>query len=196
MEELGRGHSWTQTPGERDFESAFQPFCFWWQCAGIWLFLMQGKDVKFQKWFLFFWFKVFQITSLLPFELIYLTFCHKSNLLIHYSLITKKVKVKSLSRVWLVVTPWTAAHQAPLSMGIFQARVLEWVTISFSRESSLPRGWAWVSRIVDRGFTVWATREYGNRHKFYCCNQFLVTRQLSHIKITFSPYSIPVSRYS
>ena len=28
-----------------------------------------------------------------------------------------KVKVKSLSRVWLLVTPWTAAHQAPLSMG-------------------------------------------------------------------------------
>ena len=28
-----------------------------------------------------------------------------------------KVKVKSLSSVWLFVTPWTAAHQAPLSMG-------------------------------------------------------------------------------
>ena len=28
-----------------------------------------------------------------------------------------KVKVKSLSRVWLVATPWTAAYQAPLSTG-------------------------------------------------------------------------------
>ena len=28
-----------------------------------------------------------------------------------------KVKVKSLSRVWLFATPWTAAYQAPLSMG-------------------------------------------------------------------------------
>ena len=28
-----------------------------------------------------------------------------------------KVKVKLLSRVWLLVTPWTAAHQAPPSMG-------------------------------------------------------------------------------
>ena len=28
-----------------------------------------------------------------------------------------KVKVKSLSRVWLLATPWTAAHQAPQSMG-------------------------------------------------------------------------------
>ena len=28
-----------------------------------------------------------------------------------------KVKVKSLSRVWLFETPWTAAYQAPPSMG-------------------------------------------------------------------------------
>ena len=28
-----------------------------------------------------------------------------------------KVKVKSLSRVWLLATPWTAAQQAPPSMG-------------------------------------------------------------------------------
>ena len=28
-----------------------------------------------------------------------------------------KVKVKSLSHVWLVATPWTAAYQAPPSMG-------------------------------------------------------------------------------
>ena len=28
-----------------------------------------------------------------------------------------KFKVKSLSRVWLLATPWTAAYQAPLSMG-------------------------------------------------------------------------------
>ena len=28
-----------------------------------------------------------------------------------------EVKVKSLSRVWLLATPWTAAYQAPPSMG-------------------------------------------------------------------------------
>ena len=28
-----------------------------------------------------------------------------------------KVKVKSLSHVWLLATPWTVAYQAPLSMG-------------------------------------------------------------------------------
>ena len=34
------------------------------------------------------------------------------------------------------VTPWTVACQVPLSMGLSQARILEWVAISFSRESS------------------------------------------------------------
>ena len=37
-----------------------------------------------------------------------------------------KVKVKSLSRVRPFATPWTAAYQAPPSMG-GQARLLEWV---------------------------------------------------------------------
>ena len=43
--------------------------------------------------------------------------------------------------------------------GIFQAGVLEWVAISFSRGSSRPRTRTWVSLIVGRRFTVWATRE-------------------------------------
>ena len=43
--------------------------------------------------------------------------------------------------------------------GIFQARVLEWVSISFSRVSSQARDWTQVSCIVGRRFTIWATRE-------------------------------------
>ena len=35
----------------------------------------------------------------------------------HFLLQCMKVKVKSFSRVWLIVTPWTAAYQAPPSMG-------------------------------------------------------------------------------
>ena len=41
--------------------------------------------------------------------------------------------------------------------GIFQAIVLEWIAISFSRWSSQPRDWTGVSCIVDRRFTVWAS---------------------------------------
>ena len=38
--------------------------------------------------------------------------------------------------------------------GIFQARILEWVAISFSRRSSRPRDWTRISRIVGRRVTV------------------------------------------
>ena len=41
--------------------------------------------------------------------------------------------------------------------GIFQATVLEWVDISFSRRSSRPRNQTRVSRIAGRCFTIWAT---------------------------------------
>ena len=43
--------------------------------------------------------------------------------------------------------------------GIFQARTLEWVAISFSRESSRPSNWTQVSCIAGRFFTNLAMRE-------------------------------------
>ena len=49
--------------------------------------------------------------------------------------------------------PGTSVH------GIFQARVLEWVAISFSRGYFRPRDQTHVFRIADRRFTVWATRK-------------------------------------
>ena len=33
------------------------------------------------------------------------------------------------SHVWLIATPWTVAHQAPLFVRILQARILEWVVL-------------------------------------------------------------------
>ena len=45
--------------------------------------------------------------------------------------------------------------------GILQARILEWVAIPFSRESSLPRDGTWVSCIAGRFFIVWTTRDAG-----------------------------------
>ena len=41
--------------------------------------------------------------------------------------------------------------------GILQARILEWVSISFSRGSSQPRNWTQVSCIEGGSFTVWTT---------------------------------------
>ena len=52
------------------------------------------------------------------------------------------------------VTPWTVAHQAPLSMGILQARILEWVSMPSSRGSTQPRDWAQVSCSTGGFFTA------------------------------------------
>ena len=43
--------------------------------------------------------------------------------------------------------------------GILQARILDWVAISFSRGSSWPRNQTWISSIADRFFTDWDMRE-------------------------------------
>ena len=56
-------------------------------------------------------------------------------------------------------TPRSVACQAPLSVGYFQARILEWVAISFARGSSRPRDQTRVSCTVGRFVTGWATRE-------------------------------------
>ena len=57
------------------------------------------------------------------------------------------LKVKLLSQ-----DPMDCSLQGFCVHGIFQARILEWVAISFSRESSWPRDWTRVSRIVGGHF--------------------------------------------
>ena len=46
--------------------------------------------------------------------------------------------------------------------GILQARILEWVAISFSRGSSQPRDQTQVSCTAGRRFTLWAIKELSN----------------------------------
>ena len=72
--------------------------------------------------------------------------------------------------------------------GIFQARVLEWGAIAFSRGSSQPRDRSRVSRITGRHFTVWATREVctkgGNKnlwHIVYTCHIFIHSSTDAHL---------------
>ena len=64
---------------------------------------------------------------------------------------------KSLSHVWLCNSmdyspPGSSVH------GILQARILEWAAIPFSRGSSQPREWMWVSHIASKFFTIWTSR--------------------------------------
>ena len=63
------------------------------------------------------------------------------------------------SHVQLFATPWTVAYQVPLSMGILQARIQEWVAMPSSRESSRLRDRTQVSHVAGRFFTIWTTKE-------------------------------------
>ena len=54
----------------------------------------------------------------------------------------------------LFETPWIVALQSPLSMKIPQARILEWVAISFSRGSSQFRDQTCISYIAEGFFTT------------------------------------------
>ena len=98
-------------------------------------------------------------------------------------------KWKWLNHVWLFSTPWTVAHQAPLSVGILQARILEWVAMPSSRGSSQPRDWTQVSHIASRFFTNWAARKPQN-NKVYTINTILIC-QLWFGKAEKSLFSMP-----
>ena len=59
---------------------------------------------------------------------------NKTGILVTKSNIKHNVAhVLMLSHVRLFATPWTVALQAPLFMGILQARILEWVAMPSSR---------------------------------------------------------------
>ena len=62
------------------------------------------------------------------------------------------------------------------SHGIFQARVLEWVAISFYRGSSQPRDRTQVSCIAGRCFTIWATRETQFQQEEILLSKFIFHR--------------------
>ena len=69
------------------------------------------------------------------------------------------VKVKLLSCVWLFCDPVDYSPPGSSVHGILQARILEWVAISFSRGSSRPKDRTQVSCIAGTCFNLWATRE-------------------------------------
>ena len=56
----------------------------------------------------------------------------------------------SCSVVWNSATQWTIACQAPLSMGILQTRILEWIAMPSTRGSSQPMDQTQVSHTAGR----------------------------------------------
>ena len=60
--------------------------------------------------------------------------------LLHVCACVHACMLSCFSHVQLFGTPWTVASQPPLSMGILQGKILEWVAIPFSRD--IP-DWGW-----------------------------------------------------
>ena len=102
-------------------------------------------------------------------------------------------------------TTWTVAHQAPLPMGILQARILEWVAIPSSKGSSWPRDQTSISCIAGRFSTTRSPRkprEYyskwnnSNRERQIYCTLSLICGNKKYNKLMYitKQGSNPVSR--
>ena len=76
----------------------------------------------------------------------------EKELIYSFSSVRFRVCVLSLGHVQLFTTPWTVACQAPLSMWVLQARILEWV--ASSRGCSQPRDRIQVSCIAGAFFII------------------------------------------
>ena len=76
--------------------------------------------------------------------------------------LTSSSKCQALSCVWLTATPWTVAHQGPLSIGFSRQEYWSGLPFPPPGESSQPRDRTWLSCIEDRFFTMWPTREAHN----------------------------------
>ena len=73
----------------------------------------------------------------------------------HFLLQCMKVKVKWLSRVQLLATPWTAAYQAPPSMGF--SRQENWSGMLLPSPTGFPYFLQFKSEFGNKEFMIWAT---------------------------------------
>ena len=76
-----------------------------------------------------------------------------------------------LSCIQLFATPWFEVHQVSPSLGILQARMLEWVAMSSSRGSFQTRAQTQVSCTTGEFFTDWATKEVHPQIPILCWSQ-------------------------
>ena len=70
-----------------------------------------------------------------------------------------KVKLLVTQSCLTLCNPMYCSPPGSSVHGTLQTRILECVTIPFSRGSSQPRDWTWVSCMAGGSFTVWASRE-------------------------------------
>ena len=101
---------------------------------------------------------------------------------------SEKVKVLVIEPCLTLCDPMDCNPTGFSVHGIFQARILKWVAISFSREYSQPKDWTWVSRIAGREwkhtqiFQQYLTHLERDRHIYlgnafiYCASNQLIRK--------------------
>ena len=134
---------------------------------------------------------------------VFLLICSYSNLSLRYLLSLLKVLIK-LTLLLLfshsvlsnsLPPPWTVAWQASLSMGLPQARILEWVSVSFSRGYSPPRGQTLVSCIGRQILYHWFTREALKLIWNFSCIHFMSFVFICVFLLSFNKYCSKESMY-
>ena len=80
--------------------------------------------------------------------------------------------------------PMNCSPSGSLVHGLFQAWILEWVAISFSRGSSQPRDRTQVSHTVGRCFTIWAIFLAGGNWPNYLPSLPSLALQLKEVKLS------------
>ena len=95
-----------------------------------------------------------------------------------------KVKVNSLSRVQLFVTPWTVAHQAPLSMGF--SRQEYWSGLPFLSPGDLPNPGIKPRSPALQVYTL-TSEPPGKLFKHV---QFSSVQSLSHVWLFANPWTV------
>ena len=100
---------------------------------------------------------------------------------------------QSLSHVW--PDPMDCSPPGFSVHGVFQARTLEWVSISSSRGSSWPRDWTRVSCIAGGFFACWAIREAHLTNKTQSCSPRTLDGSKFKKKIHMQCKGIPLLLY-
>ena len=92
-------------------------------------------------------------------EEIYSLYTYSHNYAPSFFVIAVKVKVLVAQLCLTLFDLNDCSLQGSSVLEILQAKILEWVAIFYTRESSKPRDQTWVSCIADSFFSIWATRE-------------------------------------
>ena len=88
---------------------------------------------------------------------------------------------QSLSCVWLFCDTMDGSRPGSSVHGIFQARILDWVAISFSRGSSWPKDQTYLSCIGRWILYHWATREAWLCHTHYHIIYYIILMDIIYL---------------